>query len=177
MICKSTFRKPFLLSWSSLFAFFLHGTKKVPAFCLITFLVLALFVPSAVAQSSTNIPVFQFAALYNMDMDFTPGQPMTVNGKVHVNGNIWLYPQATVTFNDSVEATLWATNQDTPNDQQNLPAYLPPTYSGGNPLSGVGRLDMLINTTNVETILNLPPPGLGVTNDAAYMPSNHTARA
>jgi len=132
----------------------------------------AMLGPTAVAQSSTNVPIFQFAAFYNLDMDLTPGKPMTVNGKVHCNGTIWMYPQAAATFNDIVEASVVVTNKDNPNDQQNLTSYTAPTYNGVPPLSGVGRLDMLINTTNVEAILNLPPAGLGVPNDAGYMPSN-----
>jgi hypothetical protein len=132
----------------------------------------AMLVPTAVAQSYTNTPVFQFAAFYNLDLDFSPGQVMTVNGKVHVNGNFWMYPQAAVTFNDIVEASVVVTNKDNPNDQQNLTSYTAPTYNGGSPRSGVDRLNILINTTNVEAILNLPPAGLGVPNDAGYMPSN-----
>jgi hypothetical protein len=132
----------------------------------------AMLGPTAVAQSSTNAPIFQYGVFYNLDMDLTPGQTMTVNGKVHVNGTLWMYPQASATFNDIVEASVMVTNEDNPNDQQNLTSYTAPTYNGGNPRSGVGRLNMLINTTNVEAILNLPPAGLGVPNDAAYMPSN-----
>ena len=130
-----------------------------------------LFVPTAVAQSSTNVPIFQFGVFYNLDLDLSPGQPMTMNGKVHVNGTFWMYPQAPAIFNDIVEASVVVTNKDDPNDQQNLTSYTSPTYNGGPPRSGVGRLDMLI-TTNIEAILNLPPAGLGVPNDAGYMPSN-----
>ena len=129
-------------------------------------------VSTAVAQSSTNAPIFQYAAFFNLDLDLSPGQAMTMNGKVHVNGNFWMYPQAAATFNNTVEATMWVTNADNPNDQQNLSYYTAPTYNGGAPLSRVGRLNMLINTTNVEAMLNLPPAGLGVPNDAGYMPSN-----
>jgi hypothetical protein len=160
------------LRWCGWFPFFFYKSKRVPAFCLLAGLLPAMLVPTAVAQSSTNVPVFQFAAFYNLDMDLTPGKPMTMNGKVHVNGTIWMYPQASATFNDIVEASVVVTNKDNPNDQQNLTSYTAPTYNDGPPLSGVGRLDMLINTTNVEAILNLPPAGLGVPNDAAYMPSN-----
>ena len=158
------------------FPFVFHKSKRAPVFCLMAGLLPALFVPTAVAQSSTNTPIFQFGAFYNLDLDFSPGQMMTMNGKVHVNGTFWMYPQASVTFNDTVEATVVVTNMDDPNDQQNLTSYTTPTYNftanGGKPLSGVGTLNMLINTTNVEAILNLPPAGLGVPNDAGYMPSN-----
>ena len=125
-----------------------------------------------------SIPIFQYGVFYNMDMDFISGQPLTMNGKVMVNGNIWMYPQATATFNDTVSATLLVTNADDPNDQQGFSSYTSPIiYNGGNPVSGVDSLVMPIagannNPTNVEAMLNLPPPGLGAPNAVAYAPSN-----
>jgi hypothetical protein len=122
--------------------------------------------------------VFQYGAFYNMDLDFSPGQPLTMNGKVHCNGTIWMYPQATATFNDAVEATVIVTNKDNPNDQQNLSSYVTPIhYNGGNPLSGVDTIAMPINgaggsATNVEAILNLPPTAIAAPNSAAYLPTN-----
>ena len=126
------------------------------------------------------IPVFQYGAFYNMDMDISPGQAMTMNGKVMVNGNIWMCPQALMTFNDTVSATLLVTNHDNPNDQQNLSFISGDlTYNGGQPVSHHDSLVMPVagsNTglTNPEAILNLPPAGLGVPNDVAYASSNQT---
>jgi hypothetical protein len=125
------------------------------------------------------IPVFQYGAFYNMDMDDSPGQPMTMSGKVMVNGNIWMCPQALATFNDTVAASLLVTNADDPNDQQNLTFNAGNlVYNGGSPLSHHDSLVMPIagnsSMTNVEAILTIPPAGLGVPNDAAYAPSNQT---
>ncbi|MGD0349348.1 MAG: hypothetical protein ABSB84_03415 [Verrucomicrobiota bacterium] len=126
------------------------------------------------------IPVFQYGAFYNMDMDISPGQAMTMNGKVMVNGNIWMCPQAQMIFNDTVSATLLVTNHDNPNDQQTLTFISGDlTYNGGQPVSHHDSLVMPVagsNTglTNPEAILNLPPAGLGVPNDAAYASSNQT---
>ena len=53
----------------------------------------ALIVSNAVAQSFTNVPVFQFAAFYNLDLDFSFGQVIVLNGKVHANGTLWMCPQ------------------------------------------------------------------------------------
>jgi hypothetical protein len=128
-----------------------------------------------------GIPVFQFGVFYNMDMDLSNGKPMTMNGKTFVNGNIWMYPQNTMTFNDTVAATLLVTNHDNPSDQQNLTSYTVPTYNftanGGKPLSLADAVSLPIagansNPTNVEAILNLPPTGLGAPNTAAYISSN-----
>jgi hypothetical protein len=129
-----------------------------------------------------GIPVFQFGVFYNMDLDLSNGKPMTMNGKTFVNGNIWMYPQASMTFNDLVEATLLVTNHDNPSDQQNLTTYTTPTYNysanGGKPKQLCDPVSMpiggsaTVNPTNVEAILNLPPPGLGAPADAAYVASN-----
>lgn len=41
---------------------------------------------------SRIISLFQFAAFYENDMEFTPGQDMTVGGRIHTNANIRLSP-------------------------------------------------------------------------------------
>jgi hypothetical protein len=139
--------------------------------------------PSTVMESlqMCAIPIFQFGVFYNMDLDLSNGKPMTMNGKTFVNGNIWMYPQNTMTFNDSVCATLLVTNDDNPNDQQNLTSCTAPTYNftanGGKALSMATAVTMPLNgtnsnPTNVEAILNLPPVGLGAPNSAAYQDSN-----
>ena len=43
-----------------------------------------------------SIPVFQFAVFYNLDLDIEPGAPMTINGKVFSNQNIWMWPGGTL---------------------------------------------------------------------------------
>ena len=127
------------------------------------------------------IPVFQFGVFYNLDLDFSPGQSLTMNGKVHCNGNIWMCPQANAYFNDVVEATLLVTNHDNPNDQQNL------TFNSGNlhynmagqPVSKVDSLNLPLtgvstnnNPTNIETLFNLPPTGMAAPNAVAYNQTN-----
>ena len=127
------------------------------------------------------IPVFQFGVFYNLDLDFSPGQALTMNGKTHCNGTIWMYPQNTATFNDVVEATVIVTNKDNPNDQQNLTTYTTPihyaTLPSGNPLSGVDTISMPIagsgtSASNVEAIINLPPTAIAAPNIEAYDPTN-----
>jgi hypothetical protein len=139
---------------------------------------------SAVVEATAQlaaIPVFQFGVFYNLDLDFSPGQPLIMNGKTHCNGIIWMYPQASATFNDVVEATVIVTNKDNPNDQQNLSSYVTPInykiLPSGNPLSGVDTISMPIAgsgtaATNVEAILNLPPTAVAAPNTAAYDPTN-----
>jgi hypothetical protein len=37
-----------------------------------------------------NIPLFQFLAFYENDLEILPGQPMTLNGPIHTNGSLYL---------------------------------------------------------------------------------------
>lgn len=39
---------------------------------------------------SRLVPVFQFAAFYNKDLEIAPGANMTLNGRVHANGDLYL---------------------------------------------------------------------------------------
>lgn len=39
---------------------------------------------------SRLVPLFQFAAFYNKDLEISPGATMTLNGRVHVNGDLYL---------------------------------------------------------------------------------------
>ena len=39
---------------------------------------------------SRLVPLFQFAAFYNKDLEIAPGANMTLNGRVHTNGDLYL---------------------------------------------------------------------------------------
>ncbi|MFZ0827418.1 MAG: hypothetical protein WAO02_08335 [Verrucomicrobiia bacterium] len=129
----------------------------------------------------TGIPVFQFGVFYNMDLDIGNGQALTMNGKVHCNGTIWMCPQALMTFNDLVEASVVVTNADDPSDQQNHTfnsSNLQYILTTNNPVSKADTLTMPIagmsgaNPTNIEVILNLPPTSIAGPNALAYVPTN-----
>lgn len=122
---------------------------------------------------ATIIPLFQFAVFYNLDLDVSPGQPMTINGPVFCNGIIWMWPYASMTFNSTVGSALVVTNHMQPYDQQSSSGYVAPTYKvTGQPQSHLDSLTMPIGTNNnpsaVEAIINLPPAGLGAPLAAAY---------
>jgi hypothetical protein len=36
------------------------------------------------------VPIFQFAVFYDNDLEIAPGPAMTLGGRVHTNGNLWL---------------------------------------------------------------------------------------
>jgi hypothetical protein len=54
-----------------------------------------------------QIPLFQFGVLYGkgVDLEIAPGPPMTFNGKVHANSNIYVGAGATLQFDSYVTAT------------------------------------------------------------------------
>jgi hypothetical protein len=135
-----------------------------------------LYTVSATVQQVVNatiIPLFQFAIFYNMDMDVSPGQPMNIGGGVFCNGNIWMWPYATMNFSNDVHAAGWVTNQMQPYDQQSSSGYVAPNYiEAGQPVSKVDSLTLPISTNNnpaaVEAIINLPPGTNGAPNAWAY---------
>jgi hypothetical protein len=47
---------------------------------------------------SRLVPMFQFAAFYDKDLEINPGPPMTLNGRVHTNGDLYLGPRQTLTI-------------------------------------------------------------------------------
>jgi hypothetical protein len=48
---------------------------------------------------SRLVPLFQFAAFYNQDLDFSIPPTMTMNGPIHSNGNIYLNSSSSGTLN------------------------------------------------------------------------------
>lgn len=54
---------------------------------------------------SRLVPLFQFAAFYNKDLEILPGPAMTLAGPVHTNGDLYLYSNsATLTIQGQVTA-------------------------------------------------------------------------
>ena len=47
---------------------------------------------------SRLVPVFQFAAFYDKELEINPGPPMTLNGRVHTNGDLYLGPTEILTI-------------------------------------------------------------------------------
>ncbi|WP_288481214.1 hypothetical protein [uncultured Deinococcus sp.] len=53
---------------------------------------------------SRLVPLFQFAAFYQDDLEIQPGAPMTLNGRVHTNANLYLNPITSLTIGGKVTA-------------------------------------------------------------------------
>jgi hypothetical protein len=121
-------------------------------------------------------PVFQFAIFYNLNMEIDPGQPMVINGPVFCNAGIWASAPA-LTFNSTVDAVGQVFTNATDPFATGWTNGVAPTFTlSGQPVSGNGSLNIpTFNNTNAESILNIPPVGLGAVrlgSGIAYVPSN-----
>jgi hypothetical protein len=138
-------------------------------------------VSSTVSQSIWfgNIPLFQFAIFYNLDMEINPGAAMTVNGRVHSNYNIWATGSSAgspLNFNSSVDASGLVTNNPSPLDPQNFGHRTGNVnYTDTNsPVSNADSLTLPIggstnnDPVNVKAILDLPPVDMAAPLATAY---------
>jgi hypothetical protein len=154
------------------FPFFFDKSERVPVFCLMAGLLPALLVPNAVAQTSTNAPIFQFAIFYNMDLEIAAAAPLNIAGPVWSNGGLWS-GSTTITFANTVSAVGIATNTACDPFCTGYCGSGPSTYSmAGQPTSGNAPLNMPIVTNNdpaaVEALINLPPAAYAMGTAAAY---------
>jgi hypothetical protein len=53
---------------------------------------------------SRLVPLFQFVAFYDKDLEILPGQNMTLTGPVHTNGDLYVNSDATLTINGQVSS-------------------------------------------------------------------------
>lgn len=107
-----------------------------------------------------NIPIFQFAIFYNVNMEIQPGANMTVNGRVHSNMGMFVDPGATLTFNNHVTAAADILDAKAPGDGRSNQSGT--TVYNGESDSRTSSMNMPIGTNNtpeaVRAILQ-PPPG------------------
>lgn len=109
-----------------------------------------------------SVPVFQFAIFYTMDLEINPGANMSVNGRVHSNGEIYTRPNPSATLNylDHVTAV------------RNINLFKSPLDPSSRPTSGtvnfgsehdarVSSLTLPIGTNNspgaVHSVVEIPP--------------------
>ena len=53
---------------------------------------------------SRLVPLFQFAAFYTADLEINPGAAMTLNGRVHTNGSLYMSPSTSLSITGKVSA-------------------------------------------------------------------------
>jgi hypothetical protein len=119
-----------------------------------------------------DIPLFQFAIFYNMNLEVQPGSGMNVGGPVFCNQSIWA--ASPLTFSNSVTAagTINSNNISdpfmTPGDKTGSgdPAFM------GGIATNHSQLNLPIGTNNnpasVEAVLQLPPSTNALGTSGAY---------
>jgi len=117
-------------------------------------------VPAGVLEQVqlAGIPIFQFAMYTSGDMEISCGQPFTVTGRVHSNGQLYVEPDSSLTFLSSVTAVGSILFQRDPLDTRGSPSgsavYLVPD------VANVPALTLPIGTSNSPTAIReiIEPP-------------------
>jgi len=110
-----------------------------------------------------NIPVYQYAIFYNSLAEFTWAAPLTVNGRTHANGSIFVGSSSPLTFNALVTATGIIV-------KSNWAGHVLSDYTGAITYKGTPGystncqvLQLPIGTNNsasaVREVVNIPPGG------------------
>ncbi len=110
-----------------------------------------------------SIPIFQFAMYSSGEMEISCGQHFDVTGRVHSNGNLYVEPDSTLTFESSVTAVGSILFQRDPLDTRHPPVggvtYVHPDQKA----APVAALTLPIGATNTPTavreIIEPPPAG------------------
>jgi hypothetical protein len=122
---------------------------------------IALFLGISASAQTNGIPLFQFAVFYNSLLEFTWCPPMTINGRVHANGDIYTGSAWQLAFNDQV--TLTGNLSSPPWGGYNASQYTKPATFFAPTVTNASALTLntgLPNTTTaLREIINLPPPG------------------
>jgi hypothetical protein len=144
-------------------------------------------VPATVSQTYifATIPAFQFAIFYNINLEIDPGGTMPIKGSVFCNGSIWS-GTPNVTYSSTVEAAgqvntsgtdpFMSGKSDSGTPAGNFQYPGPPAQpeSNVNPLvlpigASSGTND---TSTNVQAIIEVPPPAVAAPSSVAYQQTN-----
>ncbi len=119
-----------------------------------------------------NIPLFQFAIFYNVNLEISPGAAMTIGGPVFSDASIW-EGSSSLTFSTNVSAV--GTNCVAKSDPfaNNYSQSTPPTFKmSGQPVDHANSLTMPIGSNNspatVIALLGLPPTNYAMGTASAY---------
>jgi hypothetical protein len=104
------------------------------------------------------IPLYQFAMFYNLDYECTALPAMMVNGTVHCNGDMYLAPHTSLTFNNDVTCTKKIYRSAKQGNA--YPGKGPVVFNGASD-GGVSTLTLPIGTNNsiaaVREVIEIPP--------------------
>jgi hypothetical protein len=131
-------------------------------------------VPATVMESLqfAEIPLFQFAIFYNMNLEIAAAQTLNIVGPVYSNGGIWS-GSTHITFSSTVSAVGLATNSANDPFCSGYSGSGLSTYTvAGQPTSGNDTLTMPVGTNNnpssVEAIVNIPPSAYALGTAAMF---------
>lgn len=102
------------------------------------------------------VPLFQFAAFYDKDLEILPGPTMTLDGRVHANGDLYLGSGATLRINGQVTSAVRSDG------------------SGGNVHRGRKDRSQCEGTVRVETLVSGDAPVLACAG-SSYHPLPESA--
>jgi hypothetical protein len=110
-----------------------------------------------------SIPIFQFAMYSSGEMEISCGQPFAITGRVHSNGELYVEPDSSLTFESSVTAVISVLFQRDPLDTRGPPAGTVVYAETNQPVFPVSSLTLPIGTTNtpqaIREIIEPPPAG------------------
>jgi hypothetical protein len=108
----------------------------------------------------TSVPIFQYAIFYTLDLEINPGPPMIVTGKTHGNADVYLAPQDTLEFVDSVSVVgniyFNRSTNDATGGSKTAPIF-DSTYGQSSSMTLPVGTDN--NPSNIVQILDPPPFG------------------
>ena len=110
-----------------------------------------------------RIPIFQFAMYSSGEMEISCGQPFDITGRVHSNGELYVEPDNSLTFESSVTAVQSILFQRDPLDTRGPPSGSVVYVYPDEKVAPVPALTLPIGTTNtpqaVREIIEPPPSG------------------
>ena len=106
------------------------------------------------------LPLTQYAIFYNGLLEFSTCAPMTVNGRTHANGGIYVGSSSPLTFNGTVTST---STVGAPKNNGQGPWSFPGNVTfAGNPdyKTNVPSVTISINMTNTHSLIDFPAAGV-----------------
>jgi hypothetical protein len=106
-----------------------------------------------------SIPIFGFGVFYALDMEICPGSALSLGGRIHGNGNIYLDPSGALTLQSHVTSAQQINLGPSPLDPVSR-TFGQVTFQG-NRDSGVDSLNLRLGTNNtaagLRDIVEIPP--------------------
>lgn len=106
------------------------------------------------------VPLPQWAIFGNARVEFSTCATMTVNGRVHVNNDLWVGTSASLDFNGAVTTTGTVTAPGYGTDPTKWATDFNAGYATNRP-----TVSLNFNTTNAHSLIDIPPGSVTPTSD------------